>query len=70
MSNEQTVSLQSIMHFLPKTRPIILLQKVEEQFPAYREIMVSAMYPCADKGIVLFYSENLCCGSGSGRSTG
>ena len=59
MGDEHTVSLQSSMQFLPTMLPIIVLQRVEEQFPASREIMVSAMYLCADKRIILFYSENL-----------
>ena len=59
MSDEHTVSLQSSKQFVPSMLPIIVLQRVEEQFPAYREIMVSAMCLCADKRIILFYSENL-----------
>ena len=39
--------------------PIIVLQRVKEQFLAYREIMVSAMCLCADKRIKSSYSEDL-----------
>ncbi len=57
MSDEHTVSLQSSMQFLPTRLPVIVLQRVEEEFPAYREIMVSAVCLCADNRIVLSYSE-------------
>ena len=60
MGDEHTVSLQSSMQFLPTRLPIIVLQRVEEQFPAYREIMVSAMCLCADNRIISSYSEDLC----------
>ena len=52
MSDENSVNLQSSMQFLPTRLPIILLQRVEEEYPAYRENMVSAMCLCADKRIV------------------
>ena len=57
--SEHTVSTQSSMQIVPTRLPLIVLQRVEEQFPAYREIMVSAMCMCADKGIVSSYSEDL-----------
>jgi len=43
MNDEHTVSLQSSMQFLPTRLPLTVLQKVEEQFPSLREIMVSAL---------------------------
>ena len=58
MNEEHTVSLQSSMQFLPTRLPIIVLQRVEEQFPAYREIMVSAVCLCADNRIISSYSED------------
>ena len=48
MSDEHIVSLQSSMHFLPTRLPLIVLQRVEEQLSAMREIMVNAMCQCAD----------------------
>jgi hypothetical protein len=47
------------MHFLPTRLPIIVLEKVEEQIPAVREIIMRALSLCADKMIVSSYSENL-----------
>jgi len=47
------------MQFLPTWLPIILLERVEEQFPAVREIIVSAMCLCVFRGVILSYSENL-----------
>jgi hypothetical protein len=55
MSDEHIVSLQSSMYFLPTMLP----QRVEEQFPAYREIKVRAMCLCTDKRILSSYSEDL-----------
>ena len=43
MSDEHTVRLQSSMQIVPTMLPIIVLQRVEEELPAYREIMVSAV---------------------------
>ena len=59
MSDEHSVSLQGSMQFLPTRLPLIVLQRVEEQFPAYREIMVSAVCLCADNRIISSYSEDL-----------
>jgi hypothetical protein len=42
----------------PTTQPIVVLQRIEED-PEWREVMVSAMCLCADKRIVLSYSEDL-----------
>jgi hypothetical protein len=43
MSNERIESLQSNMQFSPARLPKIVLQRVEEEFPIWREIIVSAM---------------------------
>jgi hypothetical protein len=59
MSDEHIVSLQSSMHFLPTRVPIIVLQGVEEQFPAFRDTMFNAICLCADKRILSSYSEVL-----------
>jgi hypothetical protein len=59
MSDEHTVSLHSSMQFLPTRRPEVVLQTVEEQFLALREIMLSAMCLCVDKRIMSSYSEDL-----------
>jgi hypothetical protein len=56
MSDEH---IESSMQFLPTRLPKIVLQKVEEEFPIWREIMVSAMCPCADKRIISSYFEDL-----------
>jgi hypothetical protein len=42
MSDEHTVCLQSSMQFRPAGRPVVVLQTFEEQFPEWREIMLSA----------------------------
>jgi hypothetical protein len=49
MSDEHVVSLQSSMQFLPTRLPVIVLWRVEEQFPAFRVTVVTAMYLCAEK---------------------
>jgi len=59
MSDEHTVSLQSSMQFPPTRRLVVVLQTLEEQFPEWREIMLSAMCLCADKRVVSSYSEDL-----------
>jgi len=51
MVDENILSLQSNMEFLPVQLPRIVLQRVE-QVPAVREIMVGAMCLCADKRII------------------
>ena len=58
MSDKHTVSLQNSKQFVPTVLPIIVLQRVEEHFPAYREIMVSAVCLCADNRIISFYPED------------
>ena len=60
MSDKHTVILQSSMQFLPTRFPIIVLERVEEQFTPAREMMVSAVCLCADKRIISSYSEDLC----------
>jgi hypothetical protein len=59
MCDEHTVSLQSSMQFVAARQPIIVLRRVEEQFPAYKEMMVSAMCLCADNRIIVSYCEDL-----------
>jgi hypothetical protein len=51
MSDEHIESLQSSMQFVPTRLPKIVLQRVEEEFPIWREIMVSAMCPYTDKDL-------------------
>jgi hypothetical protein len=47
MNDEHTVDLQSSMKFLPTRLPEIVLQWVEKQFPAVREIMqINLAYRC------------------------
>ncbi len=43
MSDKHTVTLQNSKLFVPTVLPIIVLQRVEELFLAYRGIMVSAV---------------------------
>jgi type VI protein secretion system component VasA len=52
MGDEHIESLQSSVHFLPTRLPKIILQRVEEEFPTWKEIIVSVMWPCADKRII------------------
>jgi hypothetical protein len=59
MSDEPTVSIQTSMQYLPTRLPIIVLQRVEEQYRAWREIMVIAMCLHAEKRILSSYSEDL-----------
>jgi hypothetical protein len=54
-----TMSEQTNMQILSTRQPIVLLEKLEEQFPQWREMVVSAMCLCADKRIVSSYSEDL-----------
>jgi len=53
MSDKHIVILQSSMQFLPTRLPIIILQRVEEQFPASRKIMLSAV--CRQKNSVILF---------------
>jgi hypothetical protein len=59
IGDEHIVSLQSSVQFLPTRLPIIVWQRVEEQFPAFIVTMVTAMCLCADKRIISCYSEDL-----------
>jgi len=52
MSDGHIVNLQKDMQFLPTRVPIVGLWRVEEEFPAWREIMVSAV--CRQKISVIF----------------
>ena len=51
MSDERTERLQSNMQFSPTTLPKIVLQRVEEEFPMWRKIIVSAM--CRPKNYLI-----------------
>ena len=59
MGDERVENLQSSMQFLPKRLPKVVLQRVEEEFPIWREIMVSVVCLCADKRIISSYFEDL-----------
>ena len=60
-SDEHIVSVQSSMQFLPTLMPIIVLQRVEEQLPPLREVMLrAAVCLCADIRIISSYCEDLC----------
>ena len=60
MSNERIENLESNMQF-PLTRlPKIVFRRVEEEFPIWREIVVSAMCLCVDqRGIVWPKQQNV-----------
>ena len=60
MPDEHTVSLQSSTQFRPTRWPAVVLRRFEEQFPEWREMMLSAMCLCADKRIMSSYSEDFC----------
>jgi hypothetical protein len=47
------------MQFLPTRLPIIVLWRVEAQFPALREMIMSAMCLCAEKRILSSYCEDM-----------
>jgi ribonuclease HI len=54
------------MQFLPTWLPKITLQRVEEEFPTWGEIIVNVMWPCADKtrhgvgsGVALYIGTHL-----------
>ena len=59
MSDEHIESLQSSMQFFPTRLPKVVLQRVEEEYPIWRDIMVSALCLCADKRIISSYFEDL-----------
>jgi len=50
---------QGLIMSLPTRRPIVILERVEDQFPEWREILVSAMCLHADQRIILSYCEDL-----------
>jgi hypothetical protein len=57
MNHEPIDNLQNSMQFLPALMPIILLQTVEEQYPEWREVMLSAVSLFEDKRIISSNSE-------------
>ena len=59
MSDERIENLESNMQFPPSMLPKIVLRRVEEEFPIWREMVVSAMCRCADQIIILSYFEDL-----------
>ena len=59
MSDERIGNLQNNMQFLPRRLPKIVLRRVEEEFPIWREIVVSALCLCADQIIIVSYFEDL-----------
>ena len=59
MSDERIEDLQSNMQFPARRLPKIVLRRVEEEFPIWREIVVSALCLCAEQIIILSYFEDL-----------
>jgi len=57
MSDGHIVSLQSSMQFLPTRQPVVVLHRLEKQFPEWSDIMLSAVCLYADKRIMSSYSE-------------
>jgi hypothetical protein len=53
MSDGNIANLQKGMQFLPRRVPIVVLWRVEEEFPAWREMMVSAV--CRQKSSVIIF---------------
>jgi hypothetical protein len=53
------MSEQTNMQILSTWQPIVVLEKLEEELPEWREIVVSAMCLCADKRIISSSSEDL-----------
>ena len=53
MTDEHIVSLQSNKQYLPTRLPIIILQRVEEQLPAVREVKVCAV--CRQKYYIFLF---------------
>jgi hypothetical protein len=49
---------QNILSIQTK-QPIVVLERVEEEFPEWREILVSALCLCADQRSILSYCEDL-----------
>jgi hypothetical protein len=59
VSDEHIISLQTSMQVLPTRVPIIILQRLEEQFPEWTEIMGTVMCLRADRTIISSYSKDL-----------
>jgi hypothetical protein len=59
MSYEHIVCLQSSMQLLLTRWPLVVLQGLQKQFPEWREVIMSAVWLCAEKRIVSFYCEDL-----------
>jgi len=59
MSDEHIVISQSSMQYLPTRQRIIILQSVEEQLSAVREVTVGAVHLCGDKRFISPYSRDL-----------
>jgi hypothetical protein len=55
MSAERTICLQHGMQFPATQLPIIVLQRIEERFPEWREITVSAMCLRAERRSISSY---------------
>jgi transcriptional regulator of NAD metabolism len=53
MSDEHIERLQSSMQFHPTRLPKIVLQRVEEEFPAWKEIIVSNVAMCRQKNYII-----------------
>jgi len=51
MRDEHIVSMQSVMQLLPTRGPVVLLQRLEEQFPEWSKIMLCAM--CWEKNYIV-----------------
>jgi hypothetical protein len=52
MSDERLLSLKKILHFLATRVPKIILQRVEEEYPALKESLVSVVYFCESENIL------------------
>jgi hypothetical protein len=59
IGDEHIVSLQSSVQFPPRRLPVIVWQRVKEQFPVFIVTMVTAMCLCADKRIESCYFKDL-----------
>ena len=56
MSIEHNSRLQNAMEYHVTKVPVIVLQRVEERYPAVKEGMVSAVCMCAQERVLSFYS--------------
>lgn len=52
MDEGGVLSLQKTLQSVPRRRPVIVLQRVEERFPALKENVVSALCICAYKTVL------------------